>query len=65
MKELRVNIKVEYDSTDLNQSQVDMIDEIMKQKISSIGGKWWAQGTSFVEENKRLRDVAYDINIRV
>ena len=55
---MKTRIKVEYD---LKDKPIDLeFDRKIKEKIESVGGKWYAQGFNCING---IRDICFDIEI--
>jgi len=56
---MKVKIEVTYDLTDETRKKVEEIDKKIKEKIESIGGEWYAQGSGI----DNVRDLCFDLEI--
>jgi len=54
---MKAKIKVEYNTKGKTAKEVLEIDKKITEKIESIGGEWYGQGS----DNKENRDIAFDI----
>lgn len=57
---MKARIKVTYNLTDETRKEVRKIDKKIKEKIESIGGEWYAQGTDLTTN---IRDICFDLEI--
>jgi len=57
---MKIKIKVEYDLKTVKPKKVRDLDKIITEKIESIDGVWYAQGTN-LETN--IRDICFDLQI--